>query len=192
MFSQTVEYALRAMVFLSTESPTAVTTGQIAEGTKVPLAYLSKVLQSLSRSNLVHSQRGVKGGMSLIREPSEISLLEVVNAVDPIERIETCPLGIERHGTKLCPLHKRMDKALADVESNFADTTLEDLINQPGESFPLCEVPKIKSSIQLSPPSSISPSSTLTSTPAPSSTPAPTPAPTSASTPTAPPSETNE
>jgi Rrf2 family nitric oxide-sensitive transcriptional repressor len=64
VFSQTVEYALRAMVHLAAEAPGARTTDQIAKATLVPRAYLSKVLQSLIRSGLVHSQRGLGGGMT--------------------------------------------------------------------------------------------------------------------------------
>src|SRR3954454_22725666 len=109
MFSQTVEYALRAVVHLADQSPEARTTDQIAKVTRVPKAYLSKVLQGLCRAGLVHSQRGSGGGMSPTRDPAELTILEVVNAVEPIQRIRTCPLDLKSHGVKLCPLHKRVD-----------------------------------------------------------------------------------
>ena len=64
MFSQTVEYALRAVAFLAAQAPAARTTDQIAAATLVKRAYLSKVLQGLSRSGIVHSQRGIGGGMT--------------------------------------------------------------------------------------------------------------------------------
>src|SRR3954451_1771738 len=92
MFSQTVEYALRAVVHLADQAPDARTTDQIAAITKVPKAYLSKVLQGLSRAGIVHSQRGIGGGMTLTKEPKDLTILQVVNAVEPIERIRTCPL----------------------------------------------------------------------------------------------------
>ena len=103
MISQTVEYALRAVVFLAKEAPLACTTDQIAKATLVPKAYLSKVMQSLVRSGLVRSQRGLGGGMTLTKPTESVSLLEVVNAVDPLQRIHSCPLGIASHGSKLCP-----------------------------------------------------------------------------------------
>lgn len=139
MFSQTVEYALRATVHLASCSPNACTTAELAEITKVPAAYLSKVLQELVRAGIVHSQRGLGGGVSLVHEPSEITVLEVVNAVDPICRIKTCPLGIRSHGRNLCPLHTRMDFALAQVERAFGNTTLADILAEPSTSRPLCE-----------------------------------------------------
>lgn len=141
MFSQTVEYALRAMVFLSNEATRARTTQQIAEGTRVPAPYLSKVLQSLCRAGLLTSQRGVNGGFTMTRPPDEVSILEVVNAVDPIRRIHHCPLGLASHGTRLCPLHRRMDEAMAQVESAFAASTLAEVLAEPTQSVPLCDFP---------------------------------------------------
>jgi len=141
MISQTVEYALRAVAFLSEHAPAARTTGQIAKATKVPQAYLSKVLQCLSRAGIVRSQRGTGGGISLAIDPAELTVLTVVNAVDPIERIRQCPLGLSAHGVRLCPLHRRLDNALAMVETAFGATTLAEVLAEPSESVPLCEFP---------------------------------------------------
>lgn len=141
MLSQTVEYALRAAVYLAGQTGTPQTNEQIATATKVPAAYLSKVLQSLTRAGLVQAQRGVRGGFLLARMPDELTILEVVNAVDPIQRIKACPLGLKSHGAQLCPLHKRLDDALAEVELAFADSTLAEVLAEPTKSVPLCEFP---------------------------------------------------
>jgi Rrf2 family protein len=144
MFSQSVEYALRAVVHLAAESPAARTTDQIAAATRVPRAYLSKVLQSLVRSGVVISQRGLHGGMTLAKSPSELTILEVVNGVEPIQRIRTCPLGLAAHGVHLCPLHSRVDQALALVEEAFRGTTLAEVLAEPTTSVPLCPFPSLK------------------------------------------------
>lgn len=141
MLSQTVEYALRAVVHLAFEAPEARTTDQIAEATRVPRAYLSKVLQSLARAGIVFSQRGLGGGMTLAKEPQDLTILEVVNAVEPLQRIRTCPLGLSTHGIHLCPLHRRLDDALAMVEKAFGGTTLAEVLADPSRSVPLCEFP---------------------------------------------------
>lgn len=141
MFSQTVEYALRAVVYLAGERAAARTSGQIAEVTRVPAAYLSKVLKGLSEAGLLHSQRGMGGGFTLAKKPDQLTILEVVNAVEPIQRIKTCPLGISTHGIRLCPLHKRLDDALASVEKAFGATTLAEVLADPNPSIPLCEFP---------------------------------------------------
>ncbi len=141
MFSQTVEYALRSVAYLADHAPNACTTDQISEVTKVPKPYLSKVLQNLARNGIVRCQRGIGGGVTLVKSPEQLTILEVVNAVEPIVRIATCPLGLKTHGKHLCPLHRRMDDALATVEKSFRETTLAELLAEPSNSHPLCEGP---------------------------------------------------
>lgn len=138
MFSQTVEYALRAMVYLADQAPDAKTTAQIAEATRVPIAYLSKVLQGLRKVGLVRSRRGSGGGVLAGKPAGETTILEVVNAVDPIRRIATCPLGLAAHGENLCPLHRRLDDALAQTIDAFGSTTLAEILAEPTQSRPLC------------------------------------------------------
>jgi Rrf2 family transcriptional regulator, nitric oxide-sensitive transcriptional repressor len=141
MFSKSVEYALRAVAHLAYEDPKPRTTDQIATATRVDsVTYLSKVLQELVRKGVVKSQRGVGGGMTLVKPPAELTILEVVNAVEPIQRIRSCPLGLKSHGVRLCPLHRRMDDALASIEAAFGKTTLAEVLAEPTHSPPLCEV----------------------------------------------------
>lgn len=140
MFSQTVEYALRAVVHLADQAPSPRTTDQIATATRVPKAYLSKVLQGLGHAKIVQSKRGLGGGMVLTKAPEQLTILEVVNAVEPIGRIRECPLGLIAHGVHLCPLHRRLDNALAMVEEAFQRTTLAEILAEPTQSHPLCDV----------------------------------------------------
>ena len=69
MFSQTVEYALRAVVYLAYEAPEARTTEQIHKATLVKKAYLSKILQGLAKKGIVTTQRGIGGGVALAKSP---------------------------------------------------------------------------------------------------------------------------
>lgn len=138
IISQTAEYGLRAAVLLA-RAGGALTTPQLAEASKIPAHYLAKVLQDLRRAALVSSQRGVGGGFVLGRPPSEITVLEVVNALDPIERITTCPLKLKAHGTNLCPLHRKLDDAIATVERVFGKTTLEQLATGAEGGSAVCD-----------------------------------------------------
>jgi len=141
VFSKAVEYALRAVVHLAYEDPNGRTTEEIADATRADsVTYLSKVLQGLRAHGIVRSQRGVGGGVTLARRPAELTILDVVNAVEPIRRIKKCPLGLKTHGVRLCPLHRRMDAALAAVEEAFAATTLAEILAEPSDTPPLCEV----------------------------------------------------
>lgn len=148
MISPTAEYALRAIVAIAQASSEATITPLIARITKVPAGYLSKVLQTLRRAGLVDSRRGLGGGFTLAKPAAEISVLDVVNAVDPIKRIYQCPLGIESYGGHLCPLHRRLDEVAAAVERSFAQTTIGDLLAQPGRSTPFGETGE-RRSVQL-------------------------------------------
>ncbi|HZN68218.1 MAG TPA: Rrf2 family transcriptional regulator [Tepidisphaeraceae bacterium] len=140
MFSQTAEYALRVIAHLAAAGGEAATIKQIAAGTRVPEGYLAKVLQSLARAGLVRSQRGLHGGSVLARPAEELTIYDVVQAVDPIRRITSCPLGLKSHGSVLCPVHRRLDDALGLVERAFRDATIADLLTEPSRSKPLCDV----------------------------------------------------
>jgi Rrf2 family protein len=143
MISQTVEYALRAVVYLADGPQTARTTQQIAATTRIPQAYLSKVMQNLSRAGLVGSRRGLHGGFTLSRPPEQLTIWDVMEAVEPLRRIRTCPLGLEAHRLRLCPLHKKLDDALALIERALRDTTLAEILAEPTAPKPLCPFPRI-------------------------------------------------
>lgn len=133
MISLTMEYALRALAHLaSLPLNTALNSETIAKATGVPKGYLSKIMRDLVLAHLVRSQRGPNGGFTIARAPDLISVLEVVNAVDPIRRITTCPLGRPDH-VSLCPLHRRLDDAIALIETRFAQTTVAELLEGTSE-----------------------------------------------------------
>jgi Rrf2 family transcriptional regulator, nitric oxide-sensitive transcriptional repressor len=138
MLSQTTEYALRAAVWLAQHHGTSQTTQQIAAATKVPVGYLSKVLQTLGKAGLVRALRGKRGGFELSKPPGAMKVLEIVSVVDPIRRIRTCPLGLASHSRQLCPLHSRIDQALASIEASFGSTSLADLLAPPSRGS-LCK-----------------------------------------------------
>jgi Rrf2 family transcriptional regulator, nitric oxide-sensitive transcriptional repressor len=139
VISQTSEYALRAVVSLGASPGRPLTTRAIADRTCVSPDYLSKVLQGLSRAGMVESRRGLGGGFVLSRPLGELTVLDVINAVDPLERIERCPLGLASHREQLCPLHQRLDEGIALVEALFGGTTIAELLAQASPNQPLCE-----------------------------------------------------
>lgn len=139
MISQTLEYALRSVLAIAQQGGKPCTAKQIAEVTEIPLAYLSKLMQGLVRAGIVNSQRGLHGGFVLNVDPAKLSIWEIVQVVDPIRRIERCPLKIKSHGTNLCPLHRKIDDALAATEELFRSTTVAELLSDPGGVTPLCD-----------------------------------------------------
>jgi Rrf2 family protein len=141
MLPKTAEYALRAAVWLGRNPTETESADVLAERTQVPRRYLHKVLQDLVRADLVRSQSGPGGGYALARTPAKITILDVVNAVAPLERIRHCPLGLPSH-TRLCPLHKELDAVYASTEKALGKVTLAQLLRSTSEIVPLCDFEK--------------------------------------------------
>ena len=137
MFSQTTEYALRVVVYLATVERGPITTRQIAAATKIPAGYLAKVLQSLSRAKIIRSQRGLRGGSTLIVPPDQLNLLDVVQAISPLQRIRFCPLGLAAHDQRLCTLHRRLDDAVESIEKALRESTITRLLSDVNGPPPL-------------------------------------------------------
>ncbi len=140
MFSQTAEYALRVIVHLASLKDSPTTTRQIAVTTKIPEGYLAKVLQSLVHAGLVQSQRGLHGGFVLGRQPTTLTLYDVMSAVDTPARIHTCPLALKTHAQELCALHRRLDNVLLAVENSLRQATISEIIGDCTCCKPLAEV----------------------------------------------------
>jgi Rrf2 family cysteine metabolism transcriptional repressor len=76
------EYAAKAVLYLSLRYPHVVTIHEVAEGHHIPLKYLEQILLALKKKGMLESRRGVHGGYTLARSPENISVGEVLRAVD--------------------------------------------------------------------------------------------------------------
>lgn len=139
MLSKTAEYALRAVICLAAQEGQARSADFLAEKTKVPRRYLHRVLQDLAGAEFVRSRPGPGGGYELTQPTETLSILDIVKAVSPIERIRSCPLGLVSH-TALCPLHAELDRAYAATEAAFQGVTVQALLESTSPIIPLCEV----------------------------------------------------
>jgi len=113
---------------------------EVAEAVQASPGYLVKVMQELTKAGILSARRGSQGGFTLIRKAEELTALDVINAIDPIERIHTCPLSLSSHGKRLCPLHRRIDESLRMIEESFRSATIAALLNQTGEPIPVCDM----------------------------------------------------
>jgi Rrf2 family protein len=139
MLSKTAEYALRMVACLGREREHPESAERLAERTQVPRRYLHTVLQDLVRADLVRSRSGPGGGYALARAAEEVTILDVVNAVAPLQRIRHCPLGLPDHVT-LCPLHQELDRAYEATEVAFSRVTIGQLLGSTAASVALCDV----------------------------------------------------
>ncbi len=127
------DYALRAMLYLAQLEPTQrAATSQIAEEQHIPPSFLAKIISQLSIAGLIHTSRGARGGVSLARQPEEISVLEVVEAIDgPIslnectENPSACPFGED------CPLRPLWCDTQTELVKRLKKTSFAEFIAQP-------------------------------------------------------------
>ncbi|MCZ7644245.1 MAG: Rrf2 family transcriptional regulator [Planctomycetota bacterium] len=120
----TGEYALRAMAHLAKRPDKEYALARaIGKELDIPPNYLSKVLQSLARAGLLESQRGRNGGFRMARTPKQISLYDILSAVEPMNRYETCILGRKVcRDEDACPIHFAWKEARGKVLSLFQKT----------------------------------------------------------------------
>lgn len=127
------DYGIRALVYLALHRGELVSAGEIAESQGIPIEFLQKILNRLVRCGLVASHRGVQGGFQLAREPGEITLLEVVEAMQGKLVVNKCFL--EQGGCPRSP-SCRLKSSWLDLERKLAGYlkgfTLRDLMEQIG------------------------------------------------------------
>jgi Rrf2 family protein len=106
MLTLTGEYALRAAVHMSTlEEGRFFLARDLATATGIPPAYLAKILQAMVKEGLLLSQRGLHGGFKFSRPISDITLAQVIGAIENLERFKDCILGPSCPGARGCALH---------------------------------------------------------------------------------------
>lgn len=141
MVSQAAEYALRVVVYLGSQEGAPRTAAQISEAMDTDASYLTEIMEGLIRSGLVDSQRGLDDvDFRLIRDLDDLTVLDVVIAVDAFHRLENCLLGRPAETSGLCPLHRPMDDVLVATEQAVDQTTIGELLHEPNL---LCSLPCI-------------------------------------------------
>ncbi len=135
LLSSACVYGLRASVYLASVSNVSYTSiTQISEKLEISRHFLTKVLQQLTEANLLESMKGPKGGVRLTRSADEIQLLEVVAAIDGMEVLTECVLGLPGCGSaKPCPLHDQWAGTRDDIRKMLERNTLEDLAKKGKE-----------------------------------------------------------
>lgn len=144
MISQTAEYALRAIAYLAEHFGEPCTSHAVAEATRVPQDYMSKVLRGLVDAGIISSQRGLYGGFRLSRSPDELVVYDIVEAVSPLQRIRECPMGKVHEGGLLCPLHRMLDEAMGQIEAAFRSVTIGALLETSRRGSAICDVTAAK------------------------------------------------
>jgi Rrf2 family iron-sulfur cluster assembly transcriptional regulator len=128
------EYAIRGILYLAGLPQGKVALiSEIAETAEVPKSFLSKIFQSFAKIGLVHSARGTGGGFTLARPPAQITLREVVEAVEGPIVPNRCLIGqgtCDKDAT--CSVHPVWRRVQTEVVGILDGITLEDLVQGKG------------------------------------------------------------
>lgn len=129
MFSKACEYGIRASIYIAKQSLIDRKVGliEVAEEIESPAAYTSKILQVLSRNNIINSGKGPTGGFSMDgNQLTTIRLSDIVLAIDGDDIYNGCGLGLSKCNEKEpCPVHNQFKKIRDDLKVMLKTTTIK-------------------------------------------------------------------
>ena len=140
MLSNSSKYAIKAVLFLAlnTTQDRKLMVKDIFEPINVPQAYIAKLLQELSRKQIISSSRGSKGGFYISKANRTHTIMDIIIALDTEKGIGTCLLSLKNcDDKKPCPLHNIMDPYRSKLLSRLTEKTIEELSNEikSGKTF---------------------------------------------------------
>ena len=130
MFSNSCKYGLRSVIYLTEVSNVEqrVRAKEIADHLEVPLPFLSKILQDLARKGIISSIKGPNGGFYMTAEEKQQKVLDIVEAIDGLNRLTECALGLpECSNENPCPLHHQIKVYRDNLHHHLADNSLLEL-----------------------------------------------------------------
>ncbi len=123
------DYAVRAVLHLARIGDQRTATSTIAEKQRIPPSFLAKIVSQLSIAGLLHTSRGARGGVTLARTPKEITLLEVIEAIDgPIQLNECVGDSGACSFDDDCPLRPVWCDAQEELVNKLKGTNFADMI----------------------------------------------------------------
>jgi Rrf2 family protein len=125
------DYGFRAVLYLSEQAQGEVVEAQaIAQSQSIPMRYLLKIMPSLIKAGIVRSQRGVGGGYALAKEPGEITLLDVIEAIEGPFYLNRCLIDesfCSKHGPPNCKVHQALEDIQQRLVQDFRSYTFAEL-----------------------------------------------------------------
>ena len=130
ILSKACEYGLRATLYLaSVPAGTYVASRTISDDLGLPYPFFAKVVQTLSHAGILASHRGPSGGVALAQDASDLTLGEVVTAIDGTGLFTECVLGLPGCGhEKPCPLHAQWTPTRDRIHELFQTATIASLM----------------------------------------------------------------
>ena len=131
MFSKSCEYSLRAVIYIAKQTSLGNKTSvkEIAEATNSPEAFTGKILQKLTKNNIINSIKGPYGGFLIDEKKTKnTKLSEIVKIIDGKQIYTGCGLGLRECNSKNpCPIHDKFINIRNNLKSMLETTTIYDL-----------------------------------------------------------------
>lgn len=141
MLSNSCRYGIRAVIYIASQPFEKGKTGikQISKDLDLPAPFLAKILQQLARHKILTSLKGPHGGFSLMKDPREITLFDIILTIDGEELFTNCVMhnGSCRsvsHDKKPCPLHNDYARVRTDMMKLFKSRTIADIVKATSKS----------------------------------------------------------
>lgn len=135
LLSSACVYGLRASVYLAKGTEASyISITKIGEDLGISRHFLTKVLQQLTQAGILESHKGPKGGVKLIRNSDDVYLLDIVAAIDGLDLLTKCALGLPGCGVeKPCPMHDKWASTRDGIRKMLEETSLKDLARKGKE-----------------------------------------------------------
>jgi len=135
MLSSSCKYGIRAVTYIASKQKAGEKIGikQISEDLKLPTPFLAKILQLLAKQKILSSLKGPNGGFSLLKDPKDISIMDIIITIDGKDLFENCLLHNSTckcvDESKLaCPLHKNYAAIRGNIIKLFKTNNIYDLV----------------------------------------------------------------
>lgn len=132
MFTKSCQYAIRAVIYMTEQRTNGKNLGvkEIADGLQVPQQFLAKILQQLSRHDLISSMKGPNGGFYISEANAHVSLLDIVECIDGKVALSSCILGMPTcSSANPCPLHHHFYESREGLKSTLSSCMIGTLVN---------------------------------------------------------------
>lgn len=128
LVTRETDYAVRCVLYLAREKDLVANVTEIAHAMRIPKTFLAKILQRLIRKGIVGSLRGMNGGFRLARKPADISLLDIMAAIQGPAGINACAVDSKKCPmSSSCAVHPVWVDIRREVESRLKKETIDKL-----------------------------------------------------------------
>ena len=129
LVTRETDYAIRSVLYLAREADRVASVTEIARSMHIPKSFLAKIVQRLVRSEILESLRGARGGLRLARDPSQLNLLEIMEAIQGPAGINMCAVNSKKcRLSSSCGVHPVWVDIRKEVETRLRRETIAGLL----------------------------------------------------------------